>query len=330
MNVVQSFLTTIIKGDFSLYEVRIFMRIVELANSAIKGKKVSSLFGKSFCADGINWNLTIPIADILSGCSHHYEEVREALQSMQKKIFTMYFPEDKEWRSAAILDNIRIADGSGTVKFVVPAWLIEYIMTMYHDRFSEYDLQSALSISSPNAVRLYWLTCSMTAPVPYSIQMLKEILGVADKYKSTKDFIRRCIDTPMNALAKSGLNGFKYEKLMRKNKITGLKLIPVKRQEQKPSQLTARATLSAWVNPALRDYLQTQANMRMSEMAAHKAELFEFAKLDGWQDKIVRILNRARRGRKGKGYVFSAIAAEVNENKTLNSMLEAQKPVKTL
>lgn len=330
MNVIQSFLTTIIKGDFSLYEIRIFMRIVELANQANKGKKASSRFGKSFCADGINWNLTIPIADILSGNSHHYEDVREALKSLQKKIFSMYFPEAREWRSAALLDNIRIADGTGNVRFVVPAWLIEYILTFYNDQFSEYDLQLALSLPTSNAVRLYWLTCSMNDPVPYSIQILKEILGVADKYPSTKDFIKRCIDPPMALLAEKGLNGFKYERLIRKNKIVGLKMIPVKRQVEKTTQLTARASLSAWVNPALRDYLTTQANMKVSEMSAHKAELFEFSKLDGWQDKIVRIIERQRRGRKSKGYIFAAIRGEVEEAQAANSTLAQKKPVSGL
>lgn len=330
MNVVQSFLTTIIKGDFSLYEVRIFMRIVALANEAQKGKKASSRFGKSFCADGINWNLTISIADILSGNSHHYEDVRNALQSLQKKIFTMYFPEHKEWRSAALLDNIRIADGSGTVRFVVPNWLIEYILTFYNDQFSEYDLQLALTLPSATAVRMYWLTCSMNDPIPYSIKILKEILGVADKYPSTKDFIRRCIDKPMSLLAEKNLNGFKYERLFSKNRIVGLKLIPVKRQTEKTTQLTARASLSAWVNPALRDYLTTQANLRVSEMAAHKADLFEFCKLDGWQDKIVRIVGRARRGRKGKGYIFAAIRNEVSDARLDNSTIAHQKPVSGL
>lgn len=321
MNVVQSFLTTIIKGDFSLYEVRIFMRIVELANSAMKGQRVTSKFGQSFCADGINWNLTIPIKDILSGESHHYDEVRNALENLQTKIFKMYFPEEKEWRSAALLDNIRIADGSGCVRFVVPTWLIEYILNFVEGNFSEYDLQSALSLPSSNSVRLYWLTCSMTRPVTYSIQMLKDILGVGSSYPSTKDFIKRCIEPPRKILQERNLNGFTAKKVMRKNKIIALELSPVKRQTMTATQLTARAPVSSWCEPSLRQYLMTQANINIPELSKHKDNIFKFTKLDGWQDKIVKIVNRARKGRKGKGYIFAAIKNEVAESEHPNEQL---------
>lgn len=311
MNVVQSYLTTIMHGDFSLYEVRIFLRIVEQANHIIKKETLSSMLGKSFCADGINCNLAVPIRSVLQDNSQHYDEVKKALSNMLDKKVEYYDTNVREWRKATLINNIRVADGSGMIKFVVPKWLLELILNFVKYNFSEYDLQAALSLPTAYAVRLYWLTCSMTKPVPYSIDFLKDMLGVSDRYKMTKDFIKRCIEPPRKILEDRKLNGFTFEKQFTGNKCTSLLFKPVKRQIESPDALTARAALGAWCDPALRQYLTTQANMRVSELSSHKNELYNFGKLQGWQDKIVRIVNRARKGRKSKGYIFSAIRKEV-------------------
>lgn len=314
MNVIQSYLTTIMHGDFSLYEVRIFLRIVEQANVIIDKQTLSSMLGKSFCADGINCNLTVPMRSILADNSQHYDEVKKALSRMLDKKVEYYDTDAREWRKATLINNIRVADGSGMIKFVVPKWLMELILNFVKYNFSEYDLQAALSLPTAYAVRLYWLTCSMTKPVPYSIDFLKDMLGVRDRYKMTKDFIKRCIEPPRKILEDRKLNGFTFEKQFTGNKCTSLLFKPVKRQIEDPKRLTAKATLSAWCDPALRQYLTTQANMKVSELSAHKDELFNFGKIQGWQNKIVRIVDRARKGRKAKGYIFAAIKREVESN----------------
>ena len=59
MNIVQSYLTTVIRGDFSLYEVRIFVKIVEHANKLLKGKTVKEAMATGITADGITANITV-------------------------------------------------------------------------------------------------------------------------------------------------------------------------------------------------------------------------------------------------------------------------------
>lgn len=319
MNVIQSYLTTIMHGDFSLYEVRIFLRIVEQANVIIDKKTLSSMLGKSFCADGVNCNLSVPMRSILADNSQHYDEVKNALSRMLEKKVEYYDTDAREWRKATLINNIRVADGSGLIKFVVPKWLMELILNFVKYNFSEYDLQAALSLPTAYSVRLYWLTCSMTKPVPYSITFLKDMLGVGKRYAMTKDFIKRCIEPPRKILEERNLNGFTFEKQFTGNKCTSLLFKPVKRQIEKSTSLTARASLGAWCNPALRQYLTTQANMRISELSAHKDTLFNFGKIPNWQDKIVRIVNRARKGRKTKGYIFAAIKKEVERNNPVAS-----------
>lgn len=311
MNVVQSYLTTIIRGEFSLYEIRIFLKIVELANQLLGGKKVSQLVGKAVCVDGLNCNLSIPIKSIMTDGSMAYNRVREALNRMMHKTVELYDQSKDEYRAATLLNNIRIAQGDGLVKFVVPKWLLEYILNFVNGNFSMYDLQAALSLPSAYAVRMYWLTCSMRDPVDYPVMMLKQMLGAEDKYKETKDFIKRCIDPAQKILSERNLNGFSYQKKFTGNKCTHLQIIPVKRQKKEPKQLVAMAGLSAWCPLPLRQYLQNQCGFSMRELSSHKDELFKFSHIKGYEDKIIKIVERQRRKRASKGYIIASIKAEV-------------------
>lgn len=314
MNIIQSYLTTIMHGDFSLYEVRIFMKIVELANAAVKGKKYTALLGKAVSMDGISCYCEIPIRSMIPEKSHDYRKLKDALKTLKNKNFELKVPEKKEWHYTSLLNDIKIAEGNGMVSFVVPVWLMKYIMNFIDGNFSLYDLQAALALSSPRTVRLYWLTCSMTEPQEWSVEMLKRLMGVADKYPKTKDFLKRCIDMPMKELESRGLNGFTYKKIFTKNKITALRLTPVKREEKTQKQLTAMAALSAWCPPQLGKYLNQQAQFTRAELQRIKNTLFKFAQLPDYQSKIVSIVERARRSRKSKGYIVNAMKSEVDES----------------
>lgn len=314
MNVVQSYLTTIMRGDFTLYETRIFMKIVELANQTLKGAKASSYLRKVVCTDGINCNLVIPVRDIMTENSQAYNRVREALEHLMHKEVKLYIPELKEWRATTLLNNIRMTEHDGLIKFVVPKWLLEYIMNFIEGNFSLYDLQVAITLPSAYAVRLYWLTCSMKDTTDFSIIMLKSMLGADEKYKQTKDFIRRCIEPAQKALATRNVNGFTYTKVFKGNKVTALRFKPVKRQKIEPSQLVAQASLSAWCHPLLRQYLTQQCGFKLSELRPHKDLLMKFGNVPDWQTQIVKITNRARKTRKGKGYIINGMRLAVKES----------------
>lgn len=313
MNVIQSYLTTIMKGNFSLYEIRIFVKIVEHANVILRGAKISRLLGKSVCVDGLNCNLQLPIKSVMTEGSHDYVNVKEALSRLMKKEVEIYDAVKRVWCKATLINNIRVAEGDGLIKFTVPKWLLEYILNFVYGNFSEYNLQAALSLPSAYAVRMYWLTCSMTSPVNYSVKMLREMLGVGEKYKETKDFIKRCIDPPQKMLADRKLNGYTYTKGFTKGKVTYLTFKPVKREKKDEAQIAAQGSLSAWCNPALRQYLMTQCGFSMRELSAHKELMADFSKVPGMEDKIVEIVNRARRKRAGKGYIINAMQKSLTD-----------------
>lgn len=299
------------KGSFSLYEIRIFLHIVGLANRMFRGGYVSSSLGKAVCVDGRNCNLSISIKDLLTDKCHNYGEIKKAIQNLQKKLFELYEPDKRKWHSAALLADVEIAEGDGLIKFVVPKWLLEYILSYIDTNYSRYDLAAALTLPTPYAVRLYWLTCHMKHEISYNIDALREMLGVGEKYPATKDFIKRCVEPARNILEKRNMNGFKYIRGFKKNKCTYITFFPVQREEETHEQLTARAGISAWCDPLLKQYLVFNCGFTAEGLNRNKATLFEFCKLGDWQDRFHRIVEHARRQRAGKGYYIQAMKSEV-------------------
>lgn len=310
MNVVQSYLTTIMRGEFSLYEVRIFMKIVELANASLKGKPAKEYLGTIVSMDGVNCNCTIPIRSILTPGSNDYTKVKLAVKRLLTKTFELTDETHKVWHYTVLLNDVSIATGDGKLRFTVPLWLMRYIMNLIDNHFTTYDLATALSLPTPYSVRMYWLTCSMEKPLPYSIKMLRAMLGASDKYKTTKDFIRRCIDPAQRILEERKLNGFRYQKIMSKNKIAALQIIPIVRQVKPANQEVARAPLSVWAPKPLRDYLTQQCGFKSSDLTPHKALLFAFSQIPNYQDLIVDIEERKRRDRKSNGWEIQAMRSE--------------------
>lgn len=313
MNIIQSYLTTVMRGEFSLYEIRIFIKIVELANHAIKGKKISQMLGTAVTVDGISCNCCIPMKSIMTVGSNDYTKIKLAVRRLSEKKFELFDPDSRKWHFTRLLNDVSIAEGDGKLRFVVPVWLMEYILNFVEGNFSEYDLATALALPTAYSVRMYWLTNSMCDPTTYSIPMLRQMLGATDKYKQTKDFIKRCIDPAEKILANRKLNGFKYKPIYTKNRVTSLQLIPVKRQEKQPAQIVAMAALSAWCVPQLRQYLTTQCDFTVKELSAHKSMLMNFSRVPDWQNKIVAIVERTRKKRKGKGYIIASMRSTIQE-----------------
>lgn len=320
MNVIQNYLTTFMKGDFSVMEIRIFMKIVEQANHLITGMKVSRLIGKAVCTDGFNCNFIVPCVEILGEHNDHPERLKEALRSLHDKDIDFYDGDTKTWHLASIVDDVRLKDGDANLYFTVPIWLVKYILNFVNGNFTMYDLQLAMTLPSAYAVRLYWLVCSMSRPMDISIPLLRQMMGVPPgRYPKTKDFVKRCILTPQRLLDDRNMNSFKYTLIKgptsKFGQYTIIRFTPIKRQERKVTSLTASAGLGSWCNTLLRQYLQTQCQFDNTELKANKSTLFEFEKLPGWQDKLVEIVNRQRSARKGKGYVIAAMKSEVEEHK---------------
>lgn len=320
-NVIQSYFTTIMKGNFSLIEVRIFIKIVEQANLLLQGANGSKLIGRSFCADGLNCNLIVPIETILGDNCHDYSRAKKAFKNLADKKVEFYDGAKKSWFYTPFVSNIRVAENDGMAHFTVARWLMEYIVNFMYCNYSRYNLAAALSLPSAYAVRLYWLTCSQSTALDWNIQTLRDILGVGDKYPKTKDFIRRCIAPAEEVLEKRGLNGFKAIKVFKGNKITSLRFEPVKRENNHEQDKFSAVTDANGVNQMLVVYLVGACGFTANGIKNNAELLKGFAALPDWQGTLNKIVRHARKKRAGAGYYINAMRAEM-EGKTCRNLAE--------
>lgn len=324
MNVVQNYLVTIMHGDFSLYEVRILCHIIYHANKCLKGQRVSSLIGQRLSTDGISTVISLPIKTIASPTAHDYQAVFDAAVRLQDKVVEYYDHDTSSWTyyRSHLIDTVKWKHGSGIITFTVSNWLLQYILDFVHGNFSLYDFEQCLSLTSPYDVRMYWLTCSMKKPVKYRITMLKEMLGAETKYKQNRDFIKRCIESPMHHLEEKKLNGYTYH-VDGRGKACTIEFFPVKRQEVTKQQTAAMLPASSWIQVDLRNYLLSTGWMTNEVINKNKTTLFDFGTLPNYQSRISRIVQNARKKDAGYGYIINAMKSEVAEFKARKERINA-------
>ena len=87
-DLIQSYIMTTAKYDFNVYEKRIIYRLVEMAQGELQGIKFADNCQKIEHDLFSCVNITMPIACLLNGeDDKNYARVKEALQSLQRKIF---------------------------------------------------------------------------------------------------------------------------------------------------------------------------------------------------------------------------------------------------
>lgn len=335
MNIVQSYLTSVMKGNFSLYETRLFCKIVERANNELRGKRVKDLKQFKSQFEGQRVRMSVAVRDVVAPGSNDYQKVFDAAKGLADKSIEFWDSDKGLWVSSEykgkngvtryyfhLIEEVSEKNGSGKVNFYISVWLWHYILTFVNGAFSMYDLQVALSLPTAYSVRMYWLTSSATRPIPYPIQMLRDMLGVGDKYKSNKDFIKRCIADPARVLEERGLNGYTYKAIhkyenSKTSAIKSILIIPVKRQALTDSQISAQGPLSVYCSNELKQYLQTQCDFEEKSLYANKLTLADFEKIHDWRDIIVRIVHAARRKGASQGYIINAMKNEVAKHTTI-------------
>ena len=321
MKITQSYFATVMRGNLSLYEMRIILKICEFANTLMNGKTVREYISQAVCLDGRNYNLTLRAAELLEEGNTHYEDVYEAAARLQKRIISV----DETWhqiqQSSPILYNIRNDKRSGVIEFSCSSWFIEMVLD-FSKGFQTYLLDNCLRLRSVYAIRYYIMFCGCIQPLTLSIDFLRAMFGVDGinpetgriYYAQTADFLKRCVAPAAQELETANINGFRWEpRRDSRGKVTAVTIYPVKREILSAKEITARAGLSTWCDPVLKNYLLRNLNFTSRELSAHKDVLYKFGALPYWPDKLYQIAERQRRKRASKGYIISSIKSVVQE-----------------
>lgn len=319
-SLIQSFLSSTLHGKLSVYECRVFVRIVERAQgiirSAIASDGFSALRG-SLSADGESLHMVFPLSDFLplGGVSRsHYSELKQSLLKMISRI-VQYEALDSAghrlWKAATLIEHPVIDEVRNVVSFDCQRWLMNYILD-FSSGYSCYSLENALKIKNPNTLRLYMLMASQKGSVSFKITYLRNMLGCEHLYARDGDFIRRCIISASKDLERLGINGFDCEVVQlagKTSKINRVVLKPVKREEVSASAVAARLPVSQMGCKALRSYL-ARIGFSSRELGGNKVIINEFSRVDNWQNRLDDIVERAMRKGKNHGYIINGMKKE--------------------
>lgn len=307
MELIQSFLLSVTRVRLSLYEQRILTKIVEHGQSIIQGLSVQQY--KYITNPFDNEKIEVPIRYILSDKSKDYKKVIDACKALMSRKFEFYNPNTKTYYADTVIHNVMHVTGSGKVSFQVSRVLFD-VMFNFALGYKKYDLEEALSLPTPYAVRMYVLLNGQTTPIEWSVEKLKEMFGVSDKYTQTADFIKKVIEPARIALVNANCNGFTYSRMREGNKVISLKFFPVK-VEKKDAVMYAELSKEQIVTrKAVMMMMSQDCFFTWKEINANKATVDKFCRLIDAVDTFQAIEQRAKRKQMDKGYIINAMKDE--------------------
>lgn len=325
MEQVQSYYSIVLRQRFGIYQLRMFLRVVNRARIITAKRKGMISYDNTINISGFRNYFSMPISSI-AGNTHNYEPLKKSLREMvQSGDYSVeyYDKQRRQWHVGHMFEDITIDEARSVLSFSVPSWLVQYIVDYSNGGYRMYDYEKAMSLSSPYATRLYMLTSALTKPMMYNnIEGLKKILGVSGKYERVSEFVRKILQPAADELARKKLNGFNVEvrhacKNAKRGRVVGLVFVPVKREGKEQNISTQLEKLREQVPAELIDYLLQNCHFTVREVSGKNAEtLAAFSQIPEWPAKLQSIIERARRKRKNHGYIISALKAEVLQAQT--------------
>jgi len=244
-DVVQSYILTTAKYDFSVYEKRILYRLVEAFQHLLKGKRLEGrlkvekdLFGE--------YNITMPISDFLvDENDHNHARVKKALKDLESKSFE--YEDDRVWELIRIIQSPSVLKYDSLVTFRIQPKIFDAILN-FSKGYRKYELKTAMEFKSTYAMRFYELLSGQKRHLTYKIDDLKLMFKVEGKYKLTANFIRKVVDVAKRELDEKSPYSFEYKTNKLGRKIISVTLYPVYMAKNR-DPLLERKELGKQVSP---------------------------------------------------------------------------------
>ncbi len=323
--VVESYVFSTVRHDFGIYSERLLLRLVELAQREIKGLdfKGGTSIGKVKVGEWGDAEIIIPVKDVLSGeDDKNYAKAKEAVRNLMGKF--LEYEDDKKYRATHILNDVDVDKVSGKMIIQVNR-NIWNAMLDFSKGFRKYELETAVKLHGKYSLRIYKLVSKQTEPISYSIEDLRKMWGLVDKYKKVDDFIKNTIAVAKRELDAVSPYSFEYALTAAKsaevNKgrkgrpaITSVTFFPKRltrndtsdavRRMVDPSMILDRELSQMLKNKFGFDWGGIKANITLFEYAQKEFDLLSF---------LDRIAPKALRAENVQGYVINSIKKHMKE-----------------
>lgn len=316
--ILQSYILTTAKYDYNVYEKRILYRLIEVFQQYVNGNKLNEkvkvqkdLFDVSI--------ITLPISMFLvNEEDKNHKRIKNALLRLESK--KIEYEDDSSWELIRLISEPRIEKYEQFVTFRVNPKIVEVFLD-FSKGFKKYELKTAMEFESVYSMRFYELFSNQKTPINYSIETLKEMFQVSEKYKRINDFFRYVIEPAKKELDKCSPYTFRYEAIKTGRKITGIRFIPIYQPQFEDKELKKKKALkqmsNRWYIPKnIEDYLIHNFEFTKEEMS-NNLSLFEtlYNQLNEEEllDFLVQLRPLITYVNNPKGYVIGALKKKAEQ-----------------
>lgn len=244
-DLIQSYVLTTAKYDFSVYEKRILYRLVECCQFAIEGKRLNAGYVyQPSLFEGL-YSIKMPISAFLGDNEDkNTGEVKKALRSLRNKTLEYEYDDSELGRVWKLIGLIELPkfEHRGYVDFKIHPEIHEAILH-FSKGFRKYELKTAMGFKSVYSMRFYELLSGQKKPLTYTIDQLKIMFKLENKYTrggSAGDFVRKTVDVAKKELDEKSPYSFEYKRNTVGKKIVSITFYPTINPENRDSELEKR------------------------------------------------------------------------------------------
>lgn len=239
--VLQGYGLTTAKYKTNLYQKRMMLAVVSAAQAKLEGEQ--HIAGKQFkIEEGEFPTVIVPVKLILQkDDSSNIYAVRKAAKDFVSKAIE-YMDADKNWIAFSPFISAMIPHYGSEIHLQVHKLFWEAILD-YRSGYRKFDVKRAIALKSVYAIRFYELISGKTDPITYSVNGLKTMFAIKDKYKQINDLVRKVIDPAKKELDLAAPYSFDYVSVKDGRKIVAFTFIPVHYPERDDMEAEKRDLL---------------------------------------------------------------------------------------
>lgn len=309
-DIIQSYIMTTAKYDFSVDEKRILLRLVETWQSMIEGEKLKGKIDKTLFG---HYTLEFPISYFVMEGQTNYNRVKDALRSLNEKKFE--YEDENEWEIIRIIEMPRIKHREN-VQFTLNSKIVDCFLN-FSKGYRKFELETSLMFSSVYSMRFYELFSGQKSPLVYTIDSLKEMFQLTDKYQRAPDFLKYVVDPAKKELDNKSPFSFEYSVIKQGRKFHAIKFYPIvipknRDKEVEKKDLVKQVHLSGFLDRTEREYLK---KLDFSDrQIKNNIELFVEAKKN--LDLVYELslfIGKTREKKNPQGYIVNALKGKLKD-----------------
>lgn len=254
--VAYEFLKWARQTNMSVHEMRIIIRLIERCNEEITGYNWKEYVGDNkpkFEHGLFDVTVTMYAQDVFFNSNLLHKDIIDVLDKLSNR--SISHDSSEEWWKVSFCSNPIYKKNTGIIKFAVGNKLWD-MFTAFAKGVHEFELNKCLALPTPTAMIFYLMVSKQSKPLIYSLELLKNMLGIdpgaykdADGNDRIDNFEKAVLKPVQEALDNSCPYTFNWEKIRvnprnPRSKVTGFKIIPVYQPKFRDEELAKKEALS--------------------------------------------------------------------------------------